>query len=523
MRRGFGALLTVALLAAGWYFLAPPQLGGRTSYAITFGVSMEPHFHRGDLVVLRARPSYSVGDVVAYRSQDLHRNVLHRIVAVHDGHYTFKGDNNNFIDPERPTADAFVGSEWLHVPRVGTWLAALHTPRNAAIVSGLAVLLLVLSGGGAAVHRSRRRRVPPEERERKPRTRRQPSGELGTAGFVVAALGAGALVAAAALGVAALRQPLERTLVWANLYVHHGRFSYAAPVERGATYQATRIQSGDPVYLRLVHRLPVAFAYRLEAARPGPLGGTGELEARLRDDEGWTHRIVLSPTQAFDGRTVTLHGVLDLTRIQRVIAAFERETGEHNTLYHLSLDANVHMHGTVAARPISSSFSPSLAFDLDQLRLAVSAPAASTDPTAPPPSNSLVQSAGGAGTRVVTNSLHALGRSVTVARARRLATLLGIVGLVLAGLGGLLMLLGRRDHEVETIRRKYEDWIVDVMPRDRPAGVERRVASMAALARLAEQYDRLILHERRDEGDAFLVEDDGIAYTYLVRPLAVAS
>jgi hypothetical protein len=39
---------------------------------------------------------------------------------------------------------------------------------------------------------------------------------------------------------------------------------------------------------------------------------------------------------------------------------------------------------------------------------------------------------------------------------------------------------------------------------------------MDALARLAEQYDRLILHEHRDDGDAFLVEDGGIVFTYAV-------
>ena len=34
----------------------------------------------------------------------LHRVVLHRIVANHNGHYTFKGDNNSFTDPEQPPA-----------------------------------------------------------------------------------------------------------------------------------------------------------------------------------------------------------------------------------------------------------------------------------------------------------------------------------------------------------------------------------------------------------------------------------
>jgi hypothetical protein len=78
------------------------------------------------------------------------------------------------------------------------------------------------------------------------------------------------------------------------------------------------------------------------------------------------------------------------------------------------------------------------------------------------------------------------------------------------------MLLGGRDHEVAAIRRRYEDWIVEVVPGERPNADERRVASMEALARLAEQYDRLILHERRADGDAFLVEDGGIVFTYAV-------
>jgi hypothetical protein len=138
-----------------------------------------------------------------------------------------------------------------------------------------------------------------------------------------------------------------------------------------------------------------------------------------------------------------------------------------------------------------------------------------SDPSAP--RNSLARSQGGAGTRVETTYLHAFGRGFTVAQARSVAKLLGLAGLVLAALGGALMLTGRRDHEVSSIRRKYEDWIVDVMPDPQRALDERRVPSMEMLARLAERYERLILHERRDDADAFLVEDDGIVYAYVVR------
>ncbi len=78
---------------------APEQLGGSTLYTATVGDSMEPLFHKGDLAVFRRASSYRVGDIVLYQSPVLHRPVLHRILVIQDGHYYFKGDNNDFVDP----------------------------------------------------------------------------------------------------------------------------------------------------------------------------------------------------------------------------------------------------------------------------------------------------------------------------------------------------------------------------------------------------------------------------------------
>src|SRR5204862_6149425 len=78
----------------------------------------------------------------------------------------------------------------------------------------------------------------------------------------------------------------------------------------------------------------------------------------------------------------------------------------------------------------------------------------------------------------------------------------------------LPLLLGRRGEEVTSIQRRYGHCLVEIAPGERPAGVEGRVATMDALARIAERYERLILHERRDGLDAFLVEDGGIVYRH---------
>src|SRR4051812_39193182 len=80
LRRAFsvvGAALAIVL----WLGLAPSALGGSSTYVTTYGISMEPVLHKGDLAIVRAQPSYHVGDIVAYNSASLHTIVLHRIIA----------------------------------------------------------------------------------------------------------------------------------------------------------------------------------------------------------------------------------------------------------------------------------------------------------------------------------------------------------------------------------------------------------------------------------------------------------
>src|SRR5271154_1602849 len=61
------AIAIVAILGG----LLPQQLGGRMSYVITNGISMLPHIHAGELVILRREPNYHVGEVAAYHNQQL--------------------------------------------------------------------------------------------------------------------------------------------------------------------------------------------------------------------------------------------------------------------------------------------------------------------------------------------------------------------------------------------------------------------------------------------------------------------
>jgi hypothetical protein len=70
--------------------LAPPWLGGSTTYLVVHETSMEPRFRAGDHVVVRRAPDYRVGQIVAYRSRTLDTVVVHRLVRRDDPGYVFK-------------------------------------------------------------------------------------------------------------------------------------------------------------------------------------------------------------------------------------------------------------------------------------------------------------------------------------------------------------------------------------------------------------------------------------------------
>ena len=115
--------LGLIVLGCLWFWFAPVPLGGSTTYVVTRGISMEPRFHTGDLAIVRSQSSYHVGEIVAYHNNMLHTIVLHRIIGREGARYIFKGDNNSFIDPERPVASQLIGALWLHIPGAGAHAA----------------------------------------------------------------------------------------------------------------------------------------------------------------------------------------------------------------------------------------------------------------------------------------------------------------------------------------------------------------------------------------------------------------
>lgn len=512
LTRVFAGALGLLILAAGWLFFGPTQLGGTTSYAVIVGTSMEPMLHRGDLAVIREESTYRAGDVVLYESPELGSNVLHRIVRVQGGRFVLKGDNNDFLDSEQPTEAQLVGKLWLSAPQVGRVTDWLHAPLHAALLVGLATLLAL--GGGAGVGAARRRRSAGETArpERAARSAGVASGDplpwLGALGV--------ASVLFAVLAIVSFTRPVTVTEPVAEAYVHQGRFEYSASVRRNQVYPDGRVTTGEPIFLRLVPRLRVSFAYRLEARQPVEANGRVRLDARLSDGRGWDRLVQLAPERSFRGEQVSVRGTIDLRAIEALVEEMRRLTGSSQSAYTVTVLPRITVTGQAGRDPIDATFAPALPFDLGDLRLQPNLQEAGqgVGPFAP--------REGVGGTHVAAGRLELGALSLPVGTARRLS-LIGFVASLLLGALALAALLQRyRGEEHERIAARYGHLLLPVRSRPQEWTRVTDLADIDGLVRLAEQHDRLIFHVVDEHEHAYLVEEDGSVYRYRTR-LPVAS
>lgn len=128
-RSWFTNLLLLAAVAGLVCFFWPSTLGGCSTLTVVSGQSMEPTYATGDLVWSRCGEA-SAGDVVVYKPEDTGgARVIHRIVGGNgaDG-WVLQGDNNDFLDPWKPTDSQIVGIATVHIPRLGSIVYSLQSP-----------------------------------------------------------------------------------------------------------------------------------------------------------------------------------------------------------------------------------------------------------------------------------------------------------------------------------------------------------------------------------------------------------
>ena len=504
------AFTLIAVIAA-WIAFAPPQLGGRTSYLIVSGNSMEPGMHRGDLAVVRKQDTYGVGDVVTYHHPQI-GPVIHRIIDTDGARFVFQGDNNDFIDPYRPAQSEMVGALWIHVPGAGAWLTRFHSP---VYIAGLLFVAFAGLGGGTAAVRTTR------ERQRKRHRQSAPAG-AGTRGapsmnpLLRDWQDTLSILAATALGLGVLawvafNRPATHEVPANTPYSQSGEFQYTAAAGDGRIYDTGEATSGEPVYRRLSDAVAFRFAYAFEGAGAADVGGTYQLVAELGDQSGWRRTIALTPETTFSGKEFTAEGVLNLAEAQELISILETQSGVKNDRYSVTVTPRVHISGRIAGTPFEDTFSTAaLAMELDsvQLRLARGSGTDPLDQLAP-------NAEGNVTTRVRrANSIDLLVVDAPVGAARVLS-LAGLGLVLIAGGWFVIALVNQRAGSRLEGGTKLKSPLVMVqgkVPATRARVVD--VTSLDDLGRVAAQSGAVVLQEARPGFHAYFVHDGELTYRY---------
>jgi signal peptidase I len=151
LRGVLSTIVVVAIVAVWAVSLRPQFLGGPTAVVVVAGTSMQPSLRTGDLVFVHERPTYRVGDIVAYRVPEGQVGegtvVIHRITGGSaTAGFVMRGDNRSSDDKWRPRPADIMGRRWFDLPTSNRFLTIAWSPVGLAAFAAAFAFSLIAFG-----------------------------------------------------------------------------------------------------------------------------------------------------------------------------------------------------------------------------------------------------------------------------------------------------------------------------------------------------------------------------------------
>jgi len=503
----FSALILV-LMATLWLIFAPVQFGGQASYIMIAGASMEPSLHYGDLVIAHEERTYDVGDVVTYRHPTI-GPVIHRIIGRTGDTYTFKGDNNDWIDSYEPTSSELIGKSWVHIPGAANIILKLRSSLGIVLLSFAIGFMVLLTF-------SRNSLMGGEQPKKDKQTMTERNWPLNFPRYIEGTLFAlfAILLGATLLGVFAFSNPLTQSVPVDIPYEHRGTFSYEA-VGSPSVYDKGKIKTGDAIFHALIHKFDLAFKYQLSTPETKELVGSYHIYLEVSEPNGWRRQIELHPYTEFLGESFTTEVTINLGYILTLVDQLKTNTALQRQVFNVDIITEVDVLGYLGDQGIEDAFMPRLSFHLDEVQLYLAGGSSpfgeGTDPLVPVQSGFLTRQ------RQIPATLNILGLKPTVQTARWIA---GVTfGVSLLGIAAILypFLRASMQSPSEKIRIQFNEVLLDI--RELPVGAtseDIELDRFEDLAKLAEKTGSLIFHQVEGIQHTYLLQDGDISYRFLL-------
>jgi len=468
---------------------------------------MEPSLHYGDLIIGHEERTYNVGDVVTYRHPTI-GPVIHRIIEREGDTYTFKGDNNDWIDSYEPKSSELIGKSWIHIPGAANIILKLRSSLGIVLLSCAIGFMVLLTF-------SRNSLISEKQPKKDNQTVTERSRSLYFSGYLEGMLFAlfAILLGAILLGVFAFSAPLTQSVPADIPYEHRGTFSYNA-VGSPSIYDQGKIEPGEAIFHALTHEFDLTLDYQFSTPETKDLTGNYQISLEVSEPNGWRRQIELSPDTEFQGESFSTEATVNLGYILTLIDRLKTNTSLNRQVFNVDIIADVNVQGNLGDLTFEDTFTPSLKFQLDetQFYLAGSSPfGEGIDPLSPVQSGFLPRQ------QQVPATLNILGLKPTVQTARWIAGV--TLGISLLGIAAILypFLRASMQSPSEKIRIQFREVLLDI--RELPvkaASEDIEVDRFEDLAKLAEKTGSMILHYVKANQHTYLLQEGDITYRFLL-------
>jgi len=499
-----GAILVMAL--TGWILFAPPQFGGQASMVIVDGNSMQPSYHKGDLIIVRSADYYQIGDIVAYKHLEMGKYVIHRIIAEDLNRFVLQGDNNTWSDGFKPSQAEIIGKHWIRIPKMGKAINWLRKPIYFAFFASLLGGMLMINWYKDKTKSWKR--TPKKSLNIYKWINAECLGQSGETYFLTLGI---FLIIAIIAAVIAFTKPIEKNVPQDIFYTHSGEFEYSASVPEGV-YDGETIHSGSPIFFKLTCEINVDYQYTLSSESPAEVVGTQHVAAVISDSTGWMRTIPLQSMSTFEGTSVRSQAIFNVCHAVGIVDELRERTGLQRSEFSLAIVPTTQVNGYLGGLVLNDHYSPALNFKFNDIGLWMTS-SNTGDPEETDPLHTTTE--GLLRNWVETPETMAfLGLNLPVGGVRWVTAIILVLS---AGLLAFLMYTTEKMSKTSQssgIQLRYSPMIVNIQKQ--PPVLMRgdvEVQKFEDLVRLAERNHCVILHEFDPEGThTYLVEEANTIY-----------